>query len=1083
MKIDPTIFFIFFISFVANAQITLTHNIGNTPIVTGMTSCDEDESWSRVFKLADFGVTKNEQFVITSGQVGISKSYNGARLTFAIYSVDSNFPNSKPRYIGSGPSIMAPVVEGAPQLITINFEDPVVVPAGVENILVEVSKMVDTYNPNSPQVVIAGTAEDNDISYFYGCRAHYIYIPTTDLDIPVPDANFLINVTGEKQSLTSSGSTTRLSHNICDDLIETRIHSCKHSGIFWARAFNLSDFGISNNEELILNSGQVGINKTGWLPEVRFNIYKIDDNFPSSFSETDLIGSSQYQRVSPNIDRSSKIIQVDFDTPIIIPAGVERILVEVHKGIIYGDGVAFIAGSAQSNDVSWQRGCTNVAGGPQFGDEYVSTADFGRPDANFYINITGNVKHVINKFNMNITNICSEFLKEFSIEDKANVSSVTWDFGDPASGTNNSSTDLSPFHDFSIDGKFTVTATVTGTDNNVEVLTETIDVKQPPNAYGINNVYACEDSFGSGFSSSFDLSTVENQVLQGQTNKIVTYIDGLGKWYSTLPNLFANSVKDRETITVRVARPEELCCYSETTFDLIINPLPNLSTVTDVLLCDDNDDGFTTFNLKTMSESIMGTATNLEIEFFHEDGQMILNSDLNHVVNKVRNEEVITVKVRNSDTNCHNELTFKLIVNSIPIANILSDLIGCDDNNDGISEYFDTSTIESEVLGNQTGMNVNYFRTDGTPFESPLPNPFTNTVANAEVIVVRVTNTTTNCYAETSLTLKTSNKPQINAPQNIVACDEGSGFAHFDMSIIKDEIIGTQQNLAVTYYDDNGTDITGYITSNFQNTKAWTQTIFVKVENELSNLCVSETKFNLIVNELPKVSIENDYFICNLEPSMSVSVNPNLDSHIWTYEDGTVVSNTFQTTISDAGKYTLTVGEIKNGIMCNNSYNFKLIRSVLPVIDTVEIQELSDHNFIKIMASGDGDFEYSIDGVNYQNNHEFYNILGGHYTVYVRDKFGCGSDSSEVTVMDYPKFFTPNNDGYNDNWQIRGINKFPNSKIFIFDRYGKLLKQLSSSSLGWDGTYNGKNMASNDYWFRVQMDDGKILSGHFTLKR
>ncbi|MEO6348439.1 MAG: hypothetical protein ABIO60_11085, partial [Aquaticitalea sp.] len=94
-----------------------------------MTSCEEDESWSRVFTLADFGVSNNEQFIISSGQVGISRSYNGARLTISIYSVDSNFPNSNPMFIGSGESVDAPYVDGTPQVLTIDFINPVIVPA------------------------------------------------------------------------------------------------------------------------------------------------------------------------------------------------------------------------------------------------------------------------------------------------------------------------------------------------------------------------------------------------------------------------------------------------------------------------------------------------------------------------------------------------------------------------------------------------------------------------------------------------------------------------------------------------------------------------------------------------------------------------------------------------------------------------------------------------------------------------------------------------------------------------------------------------------------------------------------------
>jgi gliding motility-associated-like protein len=55
--------------------------------------------------------------------------------------------------------------------------------------------------------------------------------------------------------------------------------------------------------------------------------------------------------------------------------------------------------------------------------------------------------------------------------------------------------------------------------------------------------------------------------------------------------------------------------------------------------------------------------------------------------------------------------------------------------------------------------------------------------------------------------------------------------------------------------------------------------------------------------------------------------------------------------------------------------------------------------------------------------------------------------------------------------------------IYIFDRYGKLLKQLSPQSLGWDGAFNGEDLPSNDYWFYVKLQDGRIFKSHFTLKR
>jgi len=1084
-KFISALCFLFFIVFhPINAQITLTNNIGTTLVKTDMYSCKDDESWSRVFKLSDFGIAPNEQFIIKSGQIGIAKSEIGSNLFFSVYIVDNRFPDLFNSYfekplLGTGGFKPTKVIDGNPEIVQIDFDKPIIVPAGIERILVIVSKQKDYTNYTSAEVFIAGTAQDKGDSWYGGCEPNHRFTRTTDLAIPVPDANFYINVTGEAFNSKSTGPITRLSHNVCDDVIETAIHSCSSTNIYWARAFTLKDFGISNNEEFVINSGQVAINKTGWQPNIKFNIYKIDNNFPASFSETNLIGSSQSRVLQYGLGHESQIVQVDFDTPIVIPAGVERILVEVHKGIEGGEGVAFIAGSAQDNDVSWQRGCTNLSGA---GDKYVSTADFGFPNANFYINVTGNVKNVSNHFEMNFSNICSEFLKEFSVDDQSKVASIVWDFGDPASGAANTSTDLSPFHDFSADGRYIVTATVTGKDGAVEVLTETIDAKEPPKAYGIDNIYACESLSGTGVSKSFDVSMVTQQVLGGQTDKDVTFIDGKGNKYTSLPNPFTNTIKDRETITVRISHKDNLCCYSETTFDLIVNPLPNLSVITDLNTCDNDTDGFAQFNLKPVETLIVRSATNIKVEFYHQNGQKI-QDPLSAISNLVVNEETIKVKATNNDTNCYNESTFKLIVNPLPIANPLQELIGCDDNNDGISEYFDTSKVESAVLGNQQGMKVSYFDVLRNQLLSPLPNPYTNSTKNQETINVRVTNVLTNCYAETTLVLKTASQPKINKPANKYACDEGNGFASFDMSNLETEIIGNQSGLKIMYFDNNRNPLPDPLPILFKNTQSKSQTIYIRVENEANSLCNSETSFDLVVNDLPTVQIDKTYFLCNLEPSMHISIDNSLDSYVWKSAVGDIISNTNEANLINAGKYTLLVGKIQNDIYCENSFDFELIRSVLPTIKEVKYKELSDNNFIEIIAEGYGDFEYAIDGINYQDSNSFSDIPGGNYMVSVRDKDGCGEDSKEVTVIDYPKFFTPNNDGYNDLWQINVIKKFPNAKISIFDRYGKLLKELSSNDSGWDGFYSGREMPADDYWFKANFNNNIVFSGHFALKR
>lgn len=157
----------------------------------------------------------------------------------------------------------------------------------------------------------------------------------------------------------------------------------------------------------------------------------------------------------------------------------------------------------------------------------------------------------------------------------------------------------------------------------------------------------------------------------------------------------------------------------------------------------------------------------------------------------------------------------------------------------------------------------------------------------------------------------------------------------------------------------------------------------------------------------------------------------------------------------------------------------------------VTIVDLSENNSVTINTTnlGNGNYEFALREagsafINHQTEPLFTNVKPGFYAIYVQDAI-CGVATLDISVIGHAKFFTPNGDGYNDFWQIKGINASfqPNSTIYIFDRYGKLLKQLSVKSEGWDGTFNGTKMPTDDYWFKLFLEDGRQYSGHFTLKR
>ena len=135
------------------------------------------------------------------------------------------------------------------------------------------------------------------------------------------------------------------------------------------------------------------------------------------------------------------------------------------------------------------------------------------------------------------------------------------------------------------------------------------------------------------------------------------------------------------------------------------------------------------------------------------------------------------------------------------------------------------------------------------------------------------------------------------------------------------------------------------------------------------------------------------------------------------------------------------------------------------------------------------EFEYRLDNGNWQDREIFKKVPPGNHTITAREKNGCGVLTSEsFFLVGYPRFFTPNADGYNDNWNLITDSNITIKRLYVFDRYGKLITKLNPSNKGWDGTYNGSDLPADDYWFRVEFVDEKTgdyqeYMSNFTLMR
>lgn len=253
--------------------------------------------------------------------------------------------------------------------------------------------------------------------------------------------------------------------------------------------------------------------------------------------------------------------------------------------------------------------------------------------------------------------------------------------------------------------------------------------------------------------------------------------------------------------------------------------------------------------------------------------------------------------------------------------------------------------------------------------------------------------------------------------------------------------------------------------------------IYLRINSNNGCYAVAELKLTLLSK--PKINIEDLLFICE-KNTLTVDAGPGFDHYSWS--NGAI---TQKNTLENPGDFSITLTNDYLPITCSSTKKFTVKESGKPSIITIETNDLTDtENVITVVPTGKGDYEYSIDGFYYQDNNTFTGLVSGKYSIYVRDKNGCGiAISDDVFLLMFPKFFTPNGDGYNDTWRISFSDKEENLNIQIFDRFGKLLKIINSNTDSWNGTLNGLELPSADYWFVVKRSSGVEYKGHFSLKR
>lgn len=573
-----------------------------------------------------------------------------------------------------------------------------------------------------------------------------------------------------------------------------------------------------------------------------------------------------------------------------------------------------------------------------------------------------------------------------------------------------------------------------------------------------------------------------------------------GETVSTLPTTSDNYIIgswspaiNNTTTTIYTFTPNTGQCSSSQTMEIIVNP-----SVTPV---------FTQVASICSGETLSALPT-------------ISNNGINGIWNpSINNTTTTTYTFTPISGQCASTQIMEIIVNPLPII-ASNNLSACSTSGNGFYD-FDLISEKSAILGttqNPANFVVKFYK-DSAALNEITGNPYTNTTAYNQIIYVTIVNSLTLCSKTFPFELIVRDAAMATMPNPVTVCDydgTNDGYHIFDLTSLNAEILNGQNPNAyeVSYFmtNQNAQSGTNPINNpeNFINTTAYHQIIYIRVVNSnVPNSCFATTTFNYSVSPILKpviTSLDGLNTICvdfeTGEAQNQVTLISDLQGsnyqYVW-YLNGVEIAGATQATYTintaSPGNYTVSVTEILSTANCTSEISepFEVIQSGQAVfISVTQTGAFNPNPTIVVNVNGFGDYWFQLDdGPILDNNGVFTNVSGGLHTVYVYDRKtenpSCGFITiGNIRIIDYPKFMTPNDDNANDTWNIAALRDQSKAKINIYDRYGKVLANINPSGPGWDGTYNGYKLPSNDYWFVLTYEESgepKEFRAHFALKR
>ncbi|MCL6216841.1 T9SS type B sorting domain-containing protein [Zunongwangia pacifica] len=563
-------------------------------------------------------------------------------------------------------------------------------------------------------------------------------------------------------------------------------------------------------------------------------------------------------------------------------------------------------------------------------------------------------------------------------------------------------------------------------------------------------------------------------------------------------------------------------CAKEISFSITVTPIPHVSTLEDVLVC--VEDGFV---LPEIANGEYFTASNREGE------QLVAGTVI---------KESQKIFINNTQNYCASESSFNVEVRELaPVENFV-DVYSCfgyelpelqfgkyytqpdaqgqeiaagtyieettriyiynkwEDFNGCANEKFFNVYIEGVRVDRPKAVNAcdsyvlpelnegEYFTEkggNGQKIESG-----TTISASTTLYIYKKAGVRFVCEDEYDFDIKISNTPDVAAIPDIEACGSYRVPNIFSP-------MGIMPADYEMYYTTNLEDENAILRPENVITEPGTYTLYLKSQSLSNNSCYKYSSFNVTVYPLQELEIHEEALCVNTETGevetgayFYTGLNPRFFEVNWYYGGKLVHTGTdFEAMIP--GEYIVKANKIDGKIETGCGFKEASVfvkESAKPEVSVTVSEPFQDIAVVEVeVVKGRGDYLFSLDGSEFQAEGQFYDVSSGTHVVEVKGVIGyCGATIEEVEVLKHPKFFTPNNDGYNDTWNITALETHPEAEVQIYDRYGAYITKIKPAEGGWDGSIGGSSLPSNDYWFQVDFkEDGvaKTYRSHFSLKR